>query len=112
MDIPCRTYDRDVWFSSDPIDQLEAIELCHTCPIEDSCRPLGTSEIHGVWGGVLYGGKRIALEPITCGNPECGKSFTPKSSRVRFCSGTCRTRADTISRTQARQQKRTQQSAA
>lgn len=106
MDLPCRTNDRDLWFSEDPIDQLEAVRLCHTCPIMNACRPMGTGEIHGVWGGVIYGGTRLALEPIECDNPECGKSFTPKSTRVRFCSPKCRTRADTIRRTEIRQQER------
>lgn len=106
MTTPCRTYDRDVWFSEDPWDQLEAVQLCHTCPIEQTCRPMGTGEIHGVWGGVIYGGTRLKLDPIKCGNPECSKEFTPKSTRVRFCSPKCRTRADTIARTQLRQRGR------
>lgn len=103
MTTPCRTYHRDVWFSEDPWDQLEAVQLCHTCPIELACRPAGSGEIHGVWGGVIYGGTRLKPDPIECGNPECGKEFVPKSTRVRFCSPACRTRADTISRRKPRQ---------
>lgn len=110
MNLPCSTQGRDLWFSKDYYDQLEAIALCHTCPVIDSCRELSAGEVHGVWGGVLVGGTKKTKMPIVCDNPECGKEFVPANSRVRFCGGRCRDRADRIRRTARDRQQRAEES--
>lgn len=50
----CRAYDRDLFFSDDPVDTAFAVGVCRTCDIQLECRQwaLERREQYGVWGGL------------------------------------------------------------
>jgi WhiB family redox-sensing transcriptional regulator len=43
----------DLWFPTNSHQAREAIEICHTCPVERDCleHAIRVGEIHGIWGG-------------------------------------------------------------
>lgn len=49
----CRGASAEIFFSSDPVDLIEALRLCHQCPVRLACleHALLTPETHGIWGG-------------------------------------------------------------
>lgn len=53
------TGDNDPWYSTDPIERMEAVRICQQCPVRQECLDDATArgEQHGIWGGVewLYG---------------------------------------------------------
>jgi WhiB family transcriptional regulator, redox-sensing transcriptional regulator len=54
--VPCRTYDPEVFFAETPADVEYAKSLCQTCPVREACLA-GAKERRepwGVWGGELF----------------------------------------------------------
>ena len=55
-DVPCRSYDPEVFFAESPEDVEYAKSLCGTCPLRAACLD-GAKERRepwGVWGGELF----------------------------------------------------------
>lgn len=63
VDLPCRTYDADLWFADTPADLETAKELCGGCPLRLECLAgaLERQEPWGVWGGEIF--ERGAVVP-------------------------------------------------
>ncbi|MDB1086845.1 WhiB family transcriptional regulator [Streptomyces sp. ACA25] len=55
-DVPCRTYDPEVFFAESPSDVEYAKSLCRACPLRDACLSGAKDrrEPWGVWGGELF----------------------------------------------------------
>ena len=62
-DLPCRTYDPDLWFSDAPADLELAKSLCAECPLRVECLAgaIERGEPWGVWGGEIF--ERGAVVP-------------------------------------------------
>jgi WhiB family redox-sensing transcriptional regulator len=54
-EIPCRSYDAELWFAELPADVERAKALCSQCPAQAACLAgaLERREPWGVWGGEL-----------------------------------------------------------
>lgn len=86
---PCQA-DPELWFSTDPDDQYEAIAACGFCPIRTECANYGSDEIAGVWGGVLHGrSHNTVVQPFKRDCGICGNEFTARTSVVVYCSNRC-----------------------
>lgn len=55
-DLPCRTYDADLWFAETPADLETAKSLCGGCPLRVECLAgaVERQEPWGVWGGEIF----------------------------------------------------------
>ena len=56
LDLPCRSFDAELFFAESPADVEHAKSLCATCPIRETCLAgaLERREPWGVWGGQLF----------------------------------------------------------
>jgi WhiB family redox-sensing transcriptional regulator len=63
MDLPCRTYDPDLWFAETPADLEVAKSMCGDCPLRVECLAgaVERQEPWGVWGGEIF--ERGAVVP-------------------------------------------------
>ena len=63
LDLPCRTFDPDLWFSDTPSELELAKSLCAECPLRVECLAgaLERAEPWGVWGGEIF--ERGAVVP-------------------------------------------------
>jgi WhiB family redox-sensing transcriptional regulator len=54
--LPCRSYDPELFFAESPADVEYAKSLCQECPVRSSCLTgaLERREPWGVWGGELF----------------------------------------------------------
>jgi len=61
--IPCRTFDPDLWFSDAPAELELAKSLCVDCPVRAECLAgaIERSEPWGVWGAEIF--ERGAVVP-------------------------------------------------
>ncbi len=55
-DLPCRSFDADLWFAESPTDLEQAKALCAQCPVRAGCLAgaLDRREPWGVWGGEIF----------------------------------------------------------
>jgi len=55
-ELPCRTYDAELWFAESPADVEYAKSLCSDCPVRTTCLTgaIERREPWGVWGGELF----------------------------------------------------------
>ena len=55
-ELPCRTYDADLWFADSPADLETAKSLCARCPLRVECLAgaVERGEPWGVWGGEIF----------------------------------------------------------
>lgn len=55
-ELPCRSYDPELFFAESPADVELAKAICHDCPIRQGCLQgaLARGEPWGVWGGELF----------------------------------------------------------
>jgi WhiB family redox-sensing transcriptional regulator len=62
-ELPCRSFDPDLWFSDAPAELELAKSLCTDCPVRVECLAgaLERSEPWGVWGGEIF--ERGAVVP-------------------------------------------------
>lgn len=62
-ELPCRTFDADMWFSDSPAELELAKNLCGDCPLRVECLAgaLERAEPWGVWGGEIF--ERGAVVP-------------------------------------------------
>jgi WhiB family redox-sensing transcriptional regulator len=62
-ELPCRTFDPDLWFSDAPAELELAKSLCAECPVRAECLAgaLERAEPWGVWGGEIF--QRGAVVP-------------------------------------------------
>jgi WhiB family transcriptional regulator, redox-sensing transcriptional regulator len=62
-DLPCRTYDADLWFADSPAELEIAKSLCADCPLRVECLAgaIERAEPWGVWGGEIF--ERGAVVP-------------------------------------------------
>jgi WhiB family redox-sensing transcriptional regulator len=62
-ELPCRTFDPDMWFSDAPAELELAKSLCADCPLRAECLAgaLERAEPWGVWGGEIF--ERGAVVP-------------------------------------------------
>ena len=63
QELPCRTFDPDLWFSDSPADLELAKSLCAECPLRAECLAgaIERGEPWGVWGGEIF--ERGAVVP-------------------------------------------------
>ena len=56
LDLPCRSYDAELFFAESPTDVELAKSLCASCPAREACLAgaLERREPWGVWGGELF----------------------------------------------------------
>jgi len=54
--LPCRTFDADLWFSDSPAELELAKALCGQCPLRAECLAgaVQRAEPWGVWGGEIF----------------------------------------------------------
>jgi WhiB family transcriptional regulator, redox-sensing transcriptional regulator len=54
--LPCRTYDPDLFFADSPADIERAKVICRDCPVRQRCltSALQRHEPWGVWGGEYF----------------------------------------------------------
>lgn len=59
-DLPCRTTDPEIFFSTSSTDRAHAVALCRGCPIQQPCaqHALDNPELRGVWGGTTTADRR------------------------------------------------------
>jgi WhiB family redox-sensing transcriptional regulator len=62
-ELPCRTFDPDLWFAESPAELELAKSLCAECPLRVECLAgaLDRAEPWGVWGGEIF--ERGAVVP-------------------------------------------------
>jgi WhiB family redox-sensing transcriptional regulator len=62
-ELPCRTYDPDLWFADSPAELEFAKSLCADCPVRVECLAgaVERAEPWGVWGGEIF--ERGAVVP-------------------------------------------------
>jgi WhiB family redox-sensing transcriptional regulator len=62
-DLPCRTFDPDLWFADSPAELEVAKALCVECPLRVECLAgaVERAEPWGVWGGEIF--ERGAVVP-------------------------------------------------
>jgi len=62
-DLPCRTFDADMWFAESPAKLEQAKSLCVQCPLRVECLAgaVERGEPWGVWGGEIF--ERGAVVP-------------------------------------------------
>ena len=62
-DLPCRTFDADLWFAESPAELELAKSLCAECPLRVECLAgaIERGEPWGVWGGEIF--ERGAVVP-------------------------------------------------
>jgi WhiB family redox-sensing transcriptional regulator len=62
-ELPCRTFDPDLWFAETPAELELAKSLCLECPFRVECLAgaLERGEPWGVWGGEIF--ERGAVVP-------------------------------------------------
>jgi WhiB family redox-sensing transcriptional regulator len=62
-DLPCRTFDPDLWFGDSPAELELAKSLCAECPLRAECLAgaIERGEPWGVWGGEIF--ERGAVVP-------------------------------------------------
>ena len=55
-DLPCRSYEPELFFAESPADVEYAKSLCRDCPVRAACLAgaLERREPWGVWGGELF----------------------------------------------------------
>lgn len=55
-EVPCRSYNSELWFAESPTDVEYAKALCQSCPFQSACLDgaLARREPWGVWGGELF----------------------------------------------------------
>lgn len=94
MTTPCRI-EPSLWFSDDIDELTEAATRCQSCELIATCRPLGDSEVHGVWGGVIVGGAKVKASARNCTRAACGNEFSTTNPRQKYCSRYC---GDQVSR--------------
>ena len=70
-DLPCRSYDAELFFAESPADVEYAKSLCASCPIRESCLAgaLQRREPWGVWGGELFIGGVVVARKRPRGRP-------------------------------------------
>jgi WhiB family transcriptional regulator, redox-sensing transcriptional regulator len=63
MELPCRRFDPDLWFSESPAELELAKSLCGDCPVRVECLAgaVERQEPWGVWGGEIF--ERGAVVP-------------------------------------------------
>lgn len=63
VDLPCRTFDPDLWFAETPAELELAKSLCGGCPMRLECLAgaVERAEPWGVWGGEIF--ERGAVVP-------------------------------------------------
>jgi WhiB family redox-sensing transcriptional regulator len=63
VDVPCRKFDPDLWFSDSPAQLELAKSLCGDCPLRLECLAgaIERAEPWGVWGGEIF--ERGAVVP-------------------------------------------------
>lgn len=56
MELPCRSFDPELFFAESPADVEFAKSICQDCPIRRECLDgaLARREPWGVWGGELF----------------------------------------------------------
>jgi WhiB family transcriptional regulator, redox-sensing transcriptional regulator len=61
--LPCRTFDPDLWFADSPTELELAKSLCAECPLRTQCLAgaIERGEPWGVWGGEIF--ERGAVVP-------------------------------------------------
>ncbi len=62
-EVPCRTFDPDLWFADSPAELETAKSLCAECPVRAECLAgaIERGEPWGVWGGEIF--ERGAVVP-------------------------------------------------
>ncbi len=62
-ELPCRTFDPDLWFAEAPAELELAKSLCRSCPLLVGCLAgaIERAEPWGVWGGEIF--ERGAVVP-------------------------------------------------
>ncbi|HLL68029.1 MAG TPA: WhiB family transcriptional regulator [Micromonosporaceae bacterium] len=55
-ELPCRTFDPDLWFAEGPAELELAKSLCGECPVRVECLAgaVERAEPWGVWGGEIF----------------------------------------------------------
>ena len=55
-DLPCRTFDPDLWFADSPAELELAKSLCAECPVRAECLAgaIERAEPWGGWGGEIF----------------------------------------------------------
>ena len=83
VDLPCRQYDPDLWFSDSPADLDMAKALCAECPIQQACLAgaLERAEYTGVWGGQIFDRGLILTHKRGPGRPR-KNSETPRRYQI------------------------------
>jgi len=71
LNLPCRSYDAELFFAESPADVEYAKSLCVTCPIRETCLAgaLERREPWGVWGGELFIGGVVVARKRPRGRP-------------------------------------------
>lgn len=56
VELPCRSYDPELFFAESPADVEFAKSVCTSCPVRQECLAgaLERREPWGVWGGELF----------------------------------------------------------
>ena len=71
VDLPCRSYDAELFFAESPTDVELAKSLCASCPVRATCLAgaLDRREPWGVWGGELFIGGVVVARKRPRGRP-------------------------------------------
>ena len=71
LDLPCRSYDAELFFAESPADVELAKSLCASCPVRAACLAgaLERREPWGVWGGELFIGGVVVARKRPRGRP-------------------------------------------
>ena len=90
-DLPCRTYDPDLWFSDSPADLELAKSLCAECPLVQSLNVLKLVDVYESFGVDQPLSERIEHERVVgiravrdADDASGGGGFSHESSPDRF----------------------------
>ncbi len=70
-ELPCRTFDPDLWFAEAPAELELAKALCVGCPLQVPCLrgALERAEPWGVWGGEIFERGEVVARKRPRGRP-------------------------------------------
>ena len=95
LQLPCRQFDADLWFSEAPAELEVAKTLCADCPLRAEClaSAIERREPWGVWGGEIFERGAVVARKRPRGRPRKDAAAAEAQARAQ-----ARARAEELTR--------------